>query len=258
MHISQLPESLKKLVRPAFYWSYFLKMRIKYLLNFYPIKDAKKIPIIINNINRLSFLKLLIEALEKRGYYNIYIIDNASTYQPLLEYYKTCPYQIFRLQKNLGFLALWKSKIYKQFDKDYFVYTDSDVVPVENCPDDFLNLFWKTLKTNKDVYKVGFSLKIDDLPDHYKQKNDVIEWEKKYFKKPVSPFFFEANIDTTFALYKPGLNQAANIYIKMYRSSAPYEAKHMPWYNNSENLSEEELYYIQHAQGSTHWTKENL
>lgn len=67
-----------------------------YLLSYYyflrekcspsSIKDGKEVPIIINNFNRLTTLRLLIEALNKRGYDNIYIIDNASTYPPLRKF----------------------------------------------------------------------------------------------------------------------------------------------------------------------------
>ena len=57
------------------------------------ITDYHDIPVIINNFNRLEYLKKLIESLEIRGYRNIYIIDNLSTYPPLLQYYNTCKYQ---------------------------------------------------------------------------------------------------------------------------------------------------------------------
>ena len=43
------------------------------------IRDAKEIPIIINNFNRLTTLRLLTETLTACGYTNIYILDNAST-----------------------------------------------------------------------------------------------------------------------------------------------------------------------------------
>jgi len=79
------------------------------LINPSQIIDYKRIPIIINNFNRLTYLKELIQSLEQRGYSNIYIIDNLSTYQPLLDYYESCRYRIFRLKKNLGSYALWNS-----------------------------------------------------------------------------------------------------------------------------------------------------
>lgn len=78
------------------------KVIIKKVINFVFAKkgvDVKDIPIIINNFNRVTTLSKLITTLEVRGYKNIYIIDNASTYKPLLKYYEDTPYKVFRLKK---------------------------------------------------------------------------------------------------------------------------------------------------------------
>lgn len=248
-------ERIKIVVRPLIY---FIRTTCRIILSvIYPSKitKAEQIPIIINNRNRFEYLLELIKSLESRGLTNIYIIDNDSTYPPLLNYYKTCKYEIFMLKKNIGYLAMWETDIYKKFIKDYYVYTDSDVVPVESCPSDFLDFFWKTLKDNYSVQKVGFSLKIDDLPDTFKNKKQVIDWEKQFYEKTVNDNFFEALIDTTFALYRPFMQAGKGG--KMYRTAFPYQAYHKPWYVDSENLSLEENYYINHATTSTHWTKLN-
>ena len=259
MDFSALPETVKKVIRPVYYKVLYWQIRLRNFSYLFQgkkprLQDPKKIPIIINNRNRVSTLKLLIEALERRGYYNIYIIDNNSTYPPLLEYYENCKYPVFRLNQNIGHLAIWKTDIYRQFVSDYYVYTDSDVVPIEECPDDFMDVFLTALRADKKLQKVGFSLKIDDLPDTFKDKNKVIEWEKKFFERKASPMFYRASVDTTFALYRPGMKGGAS-YLKMYRSDYPYQARHLPWYIDSKNLSEEEAFYISSASTSTHWTK---
>jgi hypothetical protein len=255
MSIQALPESIKKIFRPAYYLIQRKRMAVHSLLFKSRIEDYHQIPIIINNYNRLSFLLLLLSELEKRGYKNIYIIDNSSTFQPLLDYYSTCPYKVFRLKKNFGYLALWSAGIYKQFKNSYYAYTDSDVVPVEECPEDFLKIFQKKIESDPSIMKVGFSLKIDDLPDHYKLKKAVLENERQYFVKQDSDMFYVANIDTTFALYRQGFTGGANLYQKMYRSAYPYEARHMPWYTNSDDPGNEELFYLDSVQKSTHWSK---
>lgn len=255
MGASNQSERIKRIVRPLYYKLYSLWLIGFGLLNPSRIKGFRKIPIIINNRNRLSALKELIGALERRGYFNIYIIDNNSSYPPLLDFYADCPYKVFRLKQNGGHKSFWVSGIYKQFYRDYYVYTDSDVVPVEECPDDFLELFFKTLKKDKTLVKIGLSLKIDDLPDHFKNKQAVLNWEKQFYENPVSDLFFKANVDTTFALYRPGAKHAANIYLKMYRAAFPYQARHLPWYIDSENIPEEEQYYASHASAKTHWTE---
>ena len=248
-------EFFKKILRPVYYRSLTLLYYLKGSLFPSKITDYKQIPIIINNRNRITFLLQLISSLEKKGYSNIFIIDNNSTFPTLLEYYAKCPYHVFRLKQNAGHLALWKTDIYKKFINDYYVYTDPDVVPIDECPDDFLSFFKDTLEKYKFAQKVGFSLKIDDLPDCYSKKDEVINWEKQYFETKVEDHLYLAQVDTTFALYRPWANNGANYCVQTFRTAYPYSVRHMPWYINSSNLPEEEQYYIEHSETSTHWTK---
>lgn len=218
------------------------------------IKDYKEIPIVINNFNHLIYLLSLIHALEKRGYKNIIILDNNSNYPPLLEYYKTCPYRIEFLNKNLGYLALSKSSVYEEIKHGYYVYTDPDIVPIDECPDDFLLKFLEILKSKVFLHKVGFSLKIDDIPNHYDKKEVVINWEKNFYKNEVTKGVFKAQIDTTFALHRPGskISFLDGITIH-YRLNYPYQARHLPWYENSNELSDELKHYYKNAVIGNHW-----
>lgn len=144
--------------------------------------NYKDIPIIINNYNRLEMLTKLIHGLENKGYHNLYIIDNQSTYPPLLEYYTKIPYPVYMLNKNVGHLALWETGIFKQFKDSYYAYTDSDLEILPDCPDDFIEKFILLLQKYPKALKVGFSICINDLPDHYKLKEKVIEWESIFWK----------------------------------------------------------------------------
>jgi hypothetical protein len=221
--------------------------------NFSTGKNIKHLPIIINNRNRLTYLLQLINWLEKNGYTNIYILDNDSTYPPLLDYYKETTHKVLYLKENIGHLALWKSKIIKQFEKDYYVYTDPDVVPSENCPDDIIAFFMKQLNKYKHIEKIGFGLLIDDLPNSYSDKAKVIDWEKQFWTKEIEKDIFDAQVDTTFALYRPYTNGEKWVQ-KAYRTGGKYVARHLPWYENTENPTEENSYYKEHIrQGASHW-----
>ena len=215
------------------------------------IQDYPDIPVIINNFNRLSYLKALLNWLERAGMRQIYIIDNASTYPPLLEFYKTMPYTLFQLNKNVGHLALWKTHIFKWFEKDYYVYTDPDVVPVEDCPLDAVKYFREILNRYPDISKVGFGLKIDDLPEHYEHKDKVIQWEKAYWEEEIEKDLYRAKIDTTFALYRPGAKGGWRS--SALRTGGRYVARHLPWYVDSNNPSKEELFFIQSSHYSSSW-----
>jgi hypothetical protein len=131
------------------------------------------------------------------------------------------------------------------------------VVPVEECPDDFLHFFRDMLKKHRLAQKIGFSLKIDDIPDCYAMKEDVIKWESHFSHDFVKDeFLYRAPIDTTFALYRPrGKRKHANNNIEMYRTAWPYMAKHLPWYIDSKNPDDENRYYIEQSTLTTYWTK---
>lgn len=230
---------------------------IRFLIFGKKICNIKDIPIIINNYNRLEYLLKLIHSLESRGYYNIYIIDNNSTYKPLLEYYKKTPYKVFMLNKNIGYKALWSTPIFNKFKNSYYVYTDSDLEICEDCPDNFMEYFYKILLKYPFSHKVGFGLKIDDLPDSFKLKNKVIDWEKRFWINEKEKGVYIAEIDTTFALYRPYCYGGATRNKETYRIGHPYLMRHLPWYVDSFNLSEEDIYYINSISQSTHWTVQN-
>jgi len=71
----------------------------------------RSVPIVINSRDRCSHLKQLVTWLLRSDYTNILILDNGTTYQPLLDYYnELCGHvTVWRLGKNLGHRAVWRS-----------------------------------------------------------------------------------------------------------------------------------------------------
>ena len=70
------------------------------------------IPVIINNRNLFTWPKAMVERIkEYDGVGEIIIVDNDSTYPPLLEWYATNPCRIERLNKNIGVAAPWISEV---------------------------------------------------------------------------------------------------------------------------------------------------
>lgn len=221
-----------------------IKLKFKKLLNkekkinFSRTINFKEIPIIINNRNRLTYLRELINWLEKNNYKKIIIIDNQSTYLPLLEFYNQTQYKVIRFNKNFGYLSLWKSSLFKLFKNEFYVYTDSDILPINQCPSDFLSYFYQNLIKYEEIDKVGFGLKIDDI--NSLNKKFIIKNEKKFWtNKYKNSDFYAAPIDTTFALYKP--YKYGGYWLNSLRSNYPYLAKHLPWYKN--NIDDEIKFY---------------
>lgn len=220
------------------------------------LKNPKCIPIVIISFNQLFYLKQLIDFLIKNEYTTIVIVDNNSTYQPLLNYFDSIKEQttIHRLKENVGHLSFWKSNdIFKQYSKGYYVVTDADIVPVNECPNNFLETFRKLLDQAYDRNKVGFSLKLDDILDSNPNKNKITQWEAQYWSYKVKPNVYKAEIDTTFAIYKPNYNYQLKDFTKGWRTDYPLQARHGGWYLDFQNLTEEQKYYFETANASASW-----
>lgn len=219
--------------------------------------EYRDIPVIINNYNRIIYLEKLLKWLENAGMRNIFIIDNASTYPPLLEYYKSSRHTIIKLSANIGYKSVWDTNIHLWFKGLPYVYTDPDVLPVEDCPHDAVKYFQDVLQKYPEFTKVGFGIKIDDIPDYYKNKQNVLNWEAKHWTTHSGDGLIKADIDTTFALYRA--NSVKQQWGKTLRSTGNYLVSHLPWYENESEITEEEEFYrelaVSSAWYSAKWQK---
>lgn len=211
----------------------------------------KNIPIVILNKDRLHPLQLLIESLRSRGYNNIIIIDNESTYPPLMEWYKVSGAEVFynnipeTLYDTGTFYRLAfeiKHPRFVEIVKDFYVFTDSDVIPDDDIPVDFIDNMVKLCGELK-VHKIGLGLRVDNLPET-SYTNSVKEIEAQYWSTKIDHMgykLYAAPIDTTFAVYYPDTKP---LWGHGFRMGGQFVAKHMPWYYDIENLPEDELYYL--------------
>ena len=213
-----------------------------------------KTPAFIINYNRLTLPKNMAEFLSKNKNVDVYIIDNNSTYQPLLDWYKTCPYNVIHMGGNYGHTVFWDKKLYNEYVREgSYVLTDSDL-DLSNIPDDWLEVLEEGL--NKYTYnKVGFSLATDDLPPS-SFRSEIVAWESQ-FKVPkarkLDDLYTEAHIDTTFALHRTDEHA---IYSSV-RVNYPYTARHVPWYyTDFAVLPEDEKYYFNNLKTSTLWSRQ--
>jgi len=207
--------------------------------------EGKKTPVFLIAYNRLHYLRQLVDWLDEAGYTNIHIIDNASSYPPLLDYYEDVPHTVHRMERNYGHLVLWDSH---RFDETIlqrpFILSDCDVLPVEGCPSDVAEYLFGILRRYRNFTKVGLSLKIDDIPDHYALKANVLEWEAPFWQHPLEGgSLYEAAIDTTFALYRPGIPPQDQRWWRSLRTTSPYMARHLPWYADTSVPTEEDVFY---------------
>lgn len=212
-------------------------------------EDYKNIPIFINSRDRLCCLQRLINWLRDADYNNLYILDNDSTYPELLNYYMDLENQgvkIIRFNKNWGHTAIWSSGILEQLRiRTPYVYTDSDVVPIESCPKDILRHLLSVLRRYNFLLKAGMGIYCQDITS--KNAEQVKAFQKQFYRHPMESNLYFGAIDTTFALYR-------NIRIYTLPESARTTGNamiyHLPWYFDYDNLPEDEQYYIEHANSS--------
>ena len=212
-------------------------------------------PVFVNVFNRLTTTKKLCNQLATMPNVRVVIVDNASTYQPLLDWYAECPYEVVRLESNMGHHAPWLSGTVGSIaTSGHYCVTDCDL-DLEGVPLDLMDVLRAPLVSCvAGVQKSGVSLRIDDLPEW---QTGVVNWEQQFWEKPLAGGrYYDASIDTTLCMYPadlPHMDAMTIGEIKTVRSAMPYTAKHVPWYLDCENLDEENQQYFQTANSSNSW-----
>lgn len=218
------------------------------------------VPIYLTSFNLLTWLRGMCDRLSQIPQARIIIVDNASTYEPLLDWYRSCPYAVYRCHENLGPLAAWKSGVVWDWrGGDYYVVSDPDL-DLADVPLDMIDRLEEAFVRWGTVQKAGLSLKVDDLPDHFPQKEEVLKWEARHWRDRLDGEFFHAAPDTTLALYnrkRPCVSPRQAMCAV--RAAPPYEARHLPWYIKSSDVPEEFLLYARTARDQhTRWTQKLL
>ncbi len=218
--------------------------------------------IIIMSWNWLTSLQRQCEFFTGCGH-QVVIVDNMSTYPPLLEWLKTCPYKVVStsgIQLSTYNRFVWEIPNLLADVGNYYCVTDSDLC-FDGVPKDFCDVLIGDIERSEGILKSGLSIRIEDLPrniyaDRYR------EAEKNNWGSIDSHGFYGIPVDTTMAIYSKERcnnldkmwrpegsrvpeNFLDNFYFfRSHRSPEPYTCKHLPWYMDIEKLSEEEQYMI--------------
>ena len=204
-----------------------------------------KIPVIINNRNFLTWPKAMVERIkEYDGVGEIIIVDNDSTYPPLLEWYATNPCRIERLDTNVGMGAPWVSGVVKELNGAPYVLTDPDLGQEETPDDTLIYLLDKLNTLQLDKVGLGLDWQIVEKKSPYYERLNLYE-KSRWNNSPVKDgVYTEVQIDTTFALYN-----VDHYFIGGGSTTFPYVARHYPWEFSIEEArnSEEFMYYMDNA-----------
>jgi hypothetical protein len=203
---------------------------------------------LIINYNRLTLTRNLADWCAAHGL-DVVIIDNGSDYPPLLDYYANTPHMVHRLPANYGHTVVWLlglEKLYAQGER--YIVTDPDL-DLAGVPPDFLQVLHTGLDRYRGVDKCGLSLEVNDLPDTPEAHLVRTQYEVRYWQHPLDPMYFQADTDTTFALYRENVHHYGHSAV---RTNRPYTARHLPWYYvNLASLPTDEQHYFTTANDSS-------
>lgn len=210
----------------------------KYRLKKEGFQPQSSIPVFIISYNQLTFVRSMVEQLEPYTD-NIYIIDNKSTYPPLIDYLKEIDgmkVKVLWMPENYGHKVYERDEIIALGGEKYIV-TDPDLLFNPNLPKNFIDIL-SELSDKYKTNKIGFALDTKDdinLSKKYNGKT-LPEHESMYWTQRVPDPEYElysADIDTTFAL----INR--NYYRRGWRDNSirvagDFTCKHRPWLNGWE------------------------
>lgn len=175
------------------------------------------------------------------GYNEITVLDLGSTYEPLLKYYKDESIKVIYHKGNHK--SLWTDGIIKQFKGQYVCVSDSDIELNPNTPKGFLEELVVIAKDFR-VPKVGLAIEYKDITNPV-LKDIITPIESIYWKNRLEHphrICFWSPLDTTLCVIdkdKPFQYPAIRV--------ADWPIIHKDWYSSWEDLSEEEIFYMSHA-----------
>lgn len=235
-----------------------------------PELTDEPIPIFLITCDRLTATQQTIASFYREIHHPIEIVihDNASSYPPFLAYLDELEAQGVHVVRNerraahaemLNGVRATVNAWYREHDAPYYVVTDPDI-ELESGPGDIMQFYAHLLQKHPRAQVVGPMLRIDDIPDTYPLKKEVIRrhtdqfWHKRPTPVPwkdAETTLQQAPIDTTFGMYRKGY--AFRRLSQGFRTYAPYQARHLDWYLDPDSLTEDQRYYMEHASDVSHW-----
>lgn len=205
----------------------------------------KNYPIVLTNMNRLTTCKSMVESLFKlNGASDITIIDNASTYPPLLEWYEEVKndIKIVRHDANHGPWVFFYSNYWSTIDSEFYIYSDADLELNPEMPYNWQEIMLEYYNKNNGNKKISLALNLDDIPEHYEFIDQVRNHQSVCWYPTEEPDVYNAITDMSFTMD----SKSRGYRYESLRLAGKFMAKHVPWYIDFNNIDEEERYYIEH------------
>jgi len=216
-----------------------------------------RIPVFVPSYNNLTYLKGMVDQLLRLGMYNVIVVDNGSSFVPLLTYLESIAGQVsvVRLTENMGPRYVFTNRQHYMSLPNYFCLTDPDLEFNPDLPTDFLTHLIELTEEYR-IGKAGFAL---DISDRVKMVNKeftirgkkykIWEWESQFWRNPLpwedsGDKAYRAPIDTTFAVYNKRFFDPRSP-LGAIRVAGRYACRHLPWYVDKQLPADEGAYYRQ-------------
>lgn len=187
--------------------------------------------IFINNRDYVSWPSAMAEILSNQGH-EVIFLDNASTWEPLLDWYESCPFEVRRLENKGPWVHFGGQCL---GEKERFVFTDPDY-DISMVPDDWPEALQVELDRFPNSPKCGLSYDLSRIP----QENYAYEYAERMCPKDNPPEglmvawggvrkdggYMNYPVATSFAVYRPGRGIAINGNMR----ARPYTALHLPFH----------------------------
>jgi hypothetical protein len=168
-------------------------------------------PIFIPVFNQPTLLKNTLDQFESIGMNNrIVIYDNASSYEPMIDYLNECSktYDVVLSNKNTGPRIFTEDLQVLSLMPEYFIVTDPDLYYNEYLPANFIDEMKDEIKKHH-LAKIGFAIEVYDSSEQemFQDAEAVLKWEEPYWQEVLGKTksgnkIYDAYIDTTFSLNK--------------------------------------------------------
>ncbi|MHB1954515.1 MAG: glycosyltransferase family 2 protein [Sulfobacillus sp.] len=213
-----------------------------------------------------TYVKNMIEQLGKFTQ-RIVVIDNASTYEPLLVLYdklKTVPHiEIWRMKENHGYRVYMRPEVVDRLP-DFFALTDPDLLFNPQMPEDALDLLAQLVR-ERLLVKAGLALDLENLDEELiaADGRTVRQWEWVFWQNSAGSLrlssgervpMYEAPIDTTFAVYHKKLLLDGGFAMEpCVRVAGRFTCRHLPWERQTQVPPYEEAFYHRNAKDKVWW-----
>jgi glycosyltransferase involved in cell wall biosynthesis len=215
-------------------------------------------PVIIPSFNQLYYMKNTIKQLKRFGLENFIILDNGSTYPPLIKWFEQIDAPVIIDLSNPGPRNFFTNQDIWNKLPNYFIVTDPDLEYSARTPDTLVQDLIEISETFS-LPKIALAL---DTSDKEEMVPMVEDWEVEYWKEIIARTkygdpIYQAKTDTTFALYnkkfvqRPGLLAWDADFFSAPRVAGRFSCKHWGWYYKKPIPKEEYEYYKNTA---TYWS----